>query len=247
MDYKYQENYYHNFRRIQDKEKRLNKSEKIISIISTYYQGDFSNLKCLDVGCSAGYITCELAKYISFTCGIEYDKEALDIINSNCLARFVCGDAMNLPFAGGFDLVICAQVYEHVPSADRLIQEIHRVLDTDGLVFFSGPNWSYPIEPHYFLPFLHWFPKPIAGWYLRLFNKGDSYYETLLTWKKIKALLSKFEILDGTYGILVNNISKKLPPWIYKNRLFIKVLKMLICACYPMLPNYNLLLKKRIG
>ncbi len=56
------------------------------------------------------------------------------------------------------DLVICAQVYEHVPDDRRLAEEVYRVLKPGGVVFFSGPNWLFPIEGHYHLPFLHWLP-----------------------------------------------------------------------------------------
>lgn len=54
-------------------------------------------------------------------------------------ARVVC-DASDLPFESGqFDLVICIAVLEHVLEPQRCVDELHRVLRDDGLVYASTP------------------------------------------------------------------------------------------------------------
>lgn len=54
-------------------------------------------------------------------------------------ARIVC-DASDLPFAAEqFDLVICVAVLEHVLEPQRCVDEIHRVLREDGLVYATMP------------------------------------------------------------------------------------------------------------
>lgn len=54
-------------------------------------------------------------------------------------AAVVC-DASDLPFEDGqFDLVICIAVLEHVLEPQRCVDEIHRVLAHDGLVYATTP------------------------------------------------------------------------------------------------------------
>lgn len=54
-------------------------------------------------------------------------------------ARVVC-DSSDLPFDDGqFDLVICIAVLEHVLEPQRCVDEIHRVLAGDGLVYATTP------------------------------------------------------------------------------------------------------------
>jgi SAM-dependent methyltransferase len=54
-------------------------------------------------------------------------------------AAIVC-DASDLPFVDGqFDLVICHAVLEHVLEPQRCVDEIHRVLVEDGLVYATTP------------------------------------------------------------------------------------------------------------
>ena len=54
-------------------------------------------------------------------------------------ARLVC-DASDLPFEDDqFDLVICIAVLEHVLEPQRCVDEIHRVLRADGLVYATTP------------------------------------------------------------------------------------------------------------
>lgn len=54
-------------------------------------------------------------------------------------AAVVC-DASDLPFQDAqFDLVICVAVLEHVLEPQRCVDEIHRVLAEDGLVYATTP------------------------------------------------------------------------------------------------------------
>jgi len=62
-----------------------------------------------------------------------------------------------------FDLLVCNSVIEHVPLQDRaaLCQEMTRVSKA---VFLQTPAWSFPIEPHFLLPFVHWLPRRLGYW-----------------------------------------------------------------------------------
>jgi SAM-dependent methyltransferase len=56
---------------------------------------------------------------------------------------FCAADGLRLPFAGGrFDLVICAEVLEHVPDHQRAAAEIARVLRPGGNAVVSVPRYG---------------------------------------------------------------------------------------------------------
>ena len=157
---------------------------------------------------------------------------------------FVWGDGMQLPFAAdSFDVVVCAQVYEHVPDAQRLFTEMTRVLRPGGTVFFSGPNWLFPIEPHYFLPFLHWLPPRAADAWLRLLHRGDHYYERSASIWTLRRLLQAYEIKD----IMPEIVEQVFPR--SDRRLFARAARALPAAAWraalPHLPNFNWILHKR--
>ena len=73
----------------------------------------------------------------------------------------------HLPFPDKtFDIVLSNHVIEHVgdtPEQRVHVAEIHRVLKDDGLLYLATATRWLVIEPHYRLPFLSWFPRPVAG------------------------------------------------------------------------------------
>jgi SAM-dependent methyltransferase len=178
---------------------------------------------------------------------VDYDRVALRAASPTARGRvaFVRSDALRLPIgAQSIDAIICAQVYEHVPDAARLFEEINRVLRPGGLVFFSGPNWLFPVEPHYLLPFLHWLPGRLADAYLRLTRRGDHYYERLYPLWKLRRLAHQFNVQDITVQVfrqyhLPENRGLR---WIVRN-VPNAAWKLLL----PLAPNFNWLLYKPQG
>jgi ubiquinone/menaquinone biosynthesis C-methylase UbiE len=203
-----------------------------------------SNATCFDVGCSSGVITTSLTPLFGTTIGLDYDEIALKHVTRATKQSpvYLRGDAMRLPLAdNSVEVVLCAQVYEHVPSDVLLVREVYRVLKPGGIVFFSGPNKLFPIEPHYYLPFLHWLPPAWADRYLQILRQGDHYYERSRTLWGLRKLLAKFTIQDVTPEVMRYSLQRgklkglaRLPlaAW----RLFL-----------PVLPNYNWILRKPIS
>jgi SAM-dependent methyltransferase len=68
-----------------------------------------------------------------------------------------------IPFADAtFNVVLSNQVFEHVPSLDKALAEIARVLAPDGIALSVFPDRSVWREGHCGVPFLHRFPKGSA-------------------------------------------------------------------------------------
>lgn len=240
----YQEGFYTLSERVRDPVSRQRKADKIIQALTHYAHHPLSSAVCLDIGSSSGIITSAIAPPFGKVIGLDYDEIALRATNPAARARvqFIQGDAMSLPLGDNMvDVIICAQVYEHVPDDELLFEEIYRVLKPGGLVFFSGPNWLFPIEPHYFLPFLHWLPERLADIYLRLTGRGDHYYERSRHLWGLRRLLHRFVIRDITLEVLQRFYLPEIrgPKWIVRNTPTV-VWKLLL----PFFPNFNWILYK---
>jgi hypothetical protein len=66
-----------------------------------------------------------------------------------------------------FDLLVCNSVLEHVPPADRaaLAAEMRRVSKA---IFCQTPARSFPIEPHFLMPIVHWLPRSMGFQLIKL-------------------------------------------------------------------------------
>jgi len=243
----YQKSFYTLSKRVRDPASRQRKADKIVQLLTRHANRPLSSAICLDVGCSSGIIASTIAPLFGRMLGLDYDEIALQAADSTARSRvqFIRGDAMHLPFGDNMvDVIICAQVYEHVPDDELLFEEIYRILIPGGLVFFSGPNWLFPIEPHYFLPFLHWLPRRLADVCLRLAGQGDHYYERLRPLWELRRLMHRFVIHDVTLEVLRDFYLPKIHglQWIVQS-IPMAVWKLLL----PLFPNFNWILYKPEG
>lgn len=157
------------------------------------------NPKVLDVGNGLGEIT----KYLDgkvFGIDIDKDKNIFSISNG---VETVNASATKLPFKNNcFDLIVLNHLVEHVKDWELVVKESHRVLKSNGLVYVAFPNKNNPIEPHYYLPFLHYLPtKSLRDWYIKLFSRiplEDVYINILPKEKIVKGFESFFVVNDFT-------------------------------------------------
>lgn len=217
---KYQLNYASGRPQMYDRVSREIRAKRIIKTLEDYC-GDLKNLTLLDLGSSTGIIDNILATKFKRVTGCDIDKHAITYASKNFKKRnleFKLEDAMNLSFKNkSFDVVICAQVYEHVPNPEKMFNEIYRVLKKNGVCYLAALNKLWPIEPHYNLPFLSYLPKNLANLYIKLTRKADKYYETTMTYWELTKLVEKFTKVDYTEKILT--YPKKFgyqTPWIPK-------------------------------
>lgn len=225
---------------------REKKAEKILAILRDFL-GDLSGLKCLDVGCGQGVITAKLAEEFGFVVGMdlkrsEFHKAWCKEQQTNL--QFIYADGCHLPFrTGHFDVVVCAQVYEHVRNQRMLASEIWRVLRSGGVCFFSGPNRWALIEEHYWLPFLSWLPAPLSDRYVRLLRGQPRYDVWPLSFWQLQSMWHKFLIYDYTISLL------KSPERFGLSEKALHILRYVptrvLSLLLPFVPNYNWILVKR--
>jgi ubiquinone/menaquinone biosynthesis C-methylase UbiE len=185
-----------------DVDKREKKARTIIAVISDFVDKPLREMTLLDIGASTGIMDNYLAGSLGKVTGTDIDEAAIRIAkerHKKTNLRFMVADALDLPFPDeSFDIVICSQVYEHVPDSDKLLEEIFRVLKHDGICYFAANNRLMLIEPHHGLPLLSVIPKPWAHIYMRLSGRGKIYYENHLTYWGLKSLTKKFKVIDYT-------------------------------------------------
>jgi ubiquinone/menaquinone biosynthesis C-methylase UbiE len=206
-------------------------------------------MNCLDVGCSTGIISNHLAEYFRSVVAVDIEIKAQpDHSNHGSLknqAIFAMASGEELPFLDNtFDVVVCAQVYEHVDDQKALATEIYRVVRPGGICFFSGPNRLAIIEEHYWLPFLSWLPHRLASLYMRVFKKGKEYDAYPLFYWQLLRLWNKFIIIDFTVRLLKNpekfSVIDRVSRYSWIKFIPDRIIKFL----KPLYPNYNWILKK---
>ena len=100
------------------------------------------------------------------------------------------------------------------------------------------------IETHYNLPFLSYFPKKIANFYIRIFTNHKEYYENLKSLGQLKKLVYRFEIIDYTLKILQKPSKFSANDMIRENTLKYLLVNFLSRIGYFIIPTYVWILKK---
>lgn len=142
--------------------------------------------RLLDVGCGPGYALCLLKERASLrSYGLDFSLNALRAARH--FGEVTQGNALRLPFPNAcFDIVTLIDVVEHIPNKQGLLDEMHRVLKAQGLLYISMPNTNAffrrvtqdPTQP---------FDRPIAIRDLRQLLNGKY---------KVK-LVRGFQVLPG--------------------------------------------------
>jgi SAM-dependent methyltransferase len=96
----------------------------------------------LDAGCGVGrHLAALAAELPPRRAGVDLSERILETARARVDADFRQASLEELPFAAGeFDLVLCSQVIEHVPDAERAVAELHRVLRAGGTLVISTDN-----------------------------------------------------------------------------------------------------------
>ena len=228
---------------------RRRKAATIRAVFADHFGADrLRRLSLLDVGASTGVIDAELATNFGTVVGVDIDRAAIDAARRDYEApnlSFGVADGMALPFAdAGFDAVLCAHVYEHVPEATHLMAEIRRVLKPGGVCYFAAGNRYQPVEPHYRLPLLSVVPKVVAHLYLRVLGRGKHYYEQHRSYWQLLDLVRDFERIDYTRGLIEEPERFGLGYLLPRGSLKRLAARLAVRAAYPFIPTYIWLLRR---
>jgi len=113
---------------------------------SNMYQFVPEGARVLDVGCSIGNYGAALKELKGCSVvGIDISSVDIEIAETRLDAAYVLDitneqEALKL---GKFDVIVCADVLEHLPEARTALRIIKKLLRNDGVVVFSIPNMGH--------------------------------------------------------------------------------------------------------
>ena len=178
--------YYYNRLLSEDYLKSREERARFISIVLSE-NIDVSAIKSVvEIGSGSGILKKHLSEYLNVRIiGTEIDREVIvDSVDT------LMTDGANIPLKNSCaDLVICNNVIEHASNRNALFNEMCRIMNPNGVLYFTSPLKFTPWETHYRLPFLSWLPQTLANRYLQVTRRVAEYTISYPTYAE---LLSTF-------------------------------------------------------
>jgi len=126
--------------------------------LNRYYfvvtQIDLKDKNVLDIASGEGYGSNILAQYAHQVIGIDISKEAVEHATNQYRStnlQFLEGNAIAIPLQShSIDVIVSFETIEHHDKHHEMMNEIKRILKTDGILIISSPDKYYYSElPHY--------------------------------------------------------------------------------------------------
>lgn len=144
---------YENLKQITNNSPRVSQSkyywavEPKVSDFDNYVYEVIAEKLILEIGCSNGEKSIKYSEYATHVTGVDISNVAIDIatgrFNKKC--HFICCDAHNLPFDdNSFDVVVVNGILHHLILSTAL-NEINRVLKSDGILCAREPLGTNPL------------------------------------------------------------------------------------------------------
>ena len=167
------------------------------------------NKKVLDLGGRDGTLTKHFIEKNHVTLA-DIDENALEYAKKTYKVETMQVDLnQSLPFKdNSFDVVVMAEVLEHLPYPNITLGEIKRVLKTNGK-FIGNLPLAYHLKDRW---------QIIRG--RRLLISGDPTHLQFLSYEDVKKLLSKFFNIDEINILKGGKLSKKFPAAFARNIAF---------------------------
>ena len=167
------------------------------------------NKKVLDLGGRDGVLTKYFIKKNNVTL-VDIDENALQFAKKNYQVKTIKVDLnQSLPFQdNNFDVVVMAEVLEHLPYPKITLSEIKRVLKTNG-EFIGNLPLAYHLKDRW---------QIIRG--RRLVISGDPTHLQFLSYEDAQKLLSKFFNIEEITILKGGKLSKKFPKAFARNIAF---------------------------
>ena len=166
--------------------------------------------RVLDVGCGGGLLSEGMAARGAQVTGIDMGEAPLSVAKLHLYEsglevdyRQITAESMAAEHPGGFDIVTCLEMLEHVPAPDSVIAACARLVKPGGLVVFSTINRN---------PKSYLFAIVGAEYVLRLLPRGTHDFRKFIrpseldTWARA-AELELRDITGMTYNPLTTTYS----------------------------------------
>jgi ubiquinone/menaquinone biosynthesis C-methylase UbiE len=110
-----------------------------------------AGMRCLDVGCGGGDVTCELARLVGpsgSVVGTDLDETKVGLAREEASSRnldnvsFRCANLANSEDEGVYDVVYARFLLSHLPDPGAAVAQIFRVLRSGGIVAVEDVDFS---------------------------------------------------------------------------------------------------------
>lgn len=114
------------------------------SLIKKYLPKKPNNqIRFLDLGCGEGHF-CQLLKqkgYYSDYLGLEFSQEQVKKARRRGFAVRHANLNKKIPLPdASFDIILASEILEHIYDTEFFLEEIHRILKPEGILFLTTPN-----------------------------------------------------------------------------------------------------------
>jgi 2-polyprenyl-3-methyl-5-hydroxy-6-metoxy-1,4-benzoquinol methylase len=105
----------------------------------------------LDAACGTGYGTDWLASHGPQAQGLDLSEKAVEYATHRYPhLKFTVGSVLELPFPDNtFDAITSVETIEHVPGAEKMVSEMHRVLKPGGWWYVTTPVHGHCMSPYH--------------------------------------------------------------------------------------------------
>lgn len=191
------------------------------------YIGRFKALEpgasILEIGCGEGGNLLPFAEAGFIVSGIDISHGKIRNARTYFGKRNVPGifevrnflDPADFPDGPVYDLILIHDVIEHIEPEwkDRFFARLAGFLKPGGLVFWGFPAWYMPFGGHQQicrskacrLPFLHLLPRRLYEAYLKAFKEAPETVLDLMSIRRSKMTVERFEKLCGAHGLRIED------------------------------------------
>lgn len=137
--------------------------------------------RIVDLGSGKGGFLLELARRGVCAIGIEPTSKYIEISQEEakkegCALHVTNGTAEHIPLPdGSVDFINIGEVIEHVEDPSKMLNEVHRILETGGKGYLSAPNRFGLRDQHFHLYFINLMPRTWAHALIGLLNRHKDY------------------------------------------------------------------------
>jgi Methyltransferase domain len=144
--------------------------------------------------------------------GISY-ADAQDYRSSFPGVQAVVFDGCALPFADqSFDIVYSNAVLEHLPDYEMVRRFAGEVRRVGNGWFITTPNFWYPFDPHYHLPFVQFLPQTTQRSLVTRLGKTPYEHLHLLTAKQLRRLFPGGKVVSSRVTFYPETLIAYRPP-----------------------------------
>lgn len=174
--------------------------------------------RVLEIGCGEGGNLLPFARRGCRTLGVDRAACLIDVARQNfdragADGVFIAEDIFCVNgLDRGFDVIVCHDVFEHIADKPQFLSAVGRYLAPGGIVFMAFPAWQMAFGGHQQicrskvlsrLPFVHLLPAALYRRVIRLFGEDENCLEELLSIRRTRVTIERFEDMLKPAGLQV--------------------------------------------